>query len=614
MASTFSEALPWHPGEETMHTLTHVPVSDNPSTPFLSPRAASLLSRYPLLAMGTLDSASRPWCSLWGGEPGHARVVANSTIGINTLVDRRWDPVVGAIFGTEGEGGEGEVVQGDGRMIAGLSLHLEERGRVKLFGRMVAGAVSGMRDSDADVKVSDGGTVGQVQLVVKIEQSLGNCPKYLNCKRIRPAVPSPELSWEGVQLPSQATELLAKADMFFVSSAHANEDMDLNHRGGPPGFMRVESNDVGGAVLVWPEYSGNNLYQTLGNLQTDPMAGLCVPDFETGDVLYLTGETEVFIGKSAVEVLEHTGLAVSFRVTGGRLVKKGLGFRGEEGERSPYNPRVRLLKSETVEKVADMEDTGAMAKLIKREKLTPTISRYRFAISNTAAAGTWKPGQYVALSFYDELYMGYSHMRDDDPQSINDDLLRTFTVSSHHGEGLHGEEFELTVRKVGRVTDHLSWINERSSFEVPLVGFGGDFNIEQTRGVVTPFVAAGIGITPLLGKLPDLDVERMHLFWSVGVQDIGLVQDVFKRNPALANSTSLFLTGDATALVGGDRKKLEEVQSSGAKCEFRRLQHGDLLAISNDEEDLYLCTAPGLRKQIQDWLPGKKLVYENFDY
>ena len=261
-----------------------------------------------------------------------------------------------------------------------------------------------------------------------------------------------------------------------------------------------------------------------------------------------------------------------------------------------------------------MGDSAVMAKLIKKEKLTPTIFRYRFAISDPTAVGTWKPGQYVALSFYDELYTGYSHMRDDDPQSINDDLLRTFTISSHHGEGLHGEEFELTVRKVGRVTDHMSWINKRSSFEVPMVGFGGDFKIEQTSNVATPFVAAGIGITPLLGQLPDLDMERLHLFWSVGIKDIGLVQDVLKQNPALARSTSLFLTGDATSLAEDDQKKLTEVQSSGAKCEMRRIQQDDLLAFPKDVEEWYLCAAPAVRKQIQDWLPGKKLVFENFDY
>lgn len=605
MSMMFSEGLPWHPGEEKMHKITKVDRNDNPSSPFLTPRAASQIQRYPLMALGTLDDQDRPWCTIWGGETPFAQPVAKSIIGVRTVVDRKYDPVVQAIF--QGRD-DGEVIKQEeqARMISALSIHLEERNRVKLFGRMVAGALSAMGEEKSDV--------GQVQLVVKIEQSLGNCPKYLNSKRIRPSVPEPRLIHEGLNLSQEGLELLAKADMFFISSMHAHEDMDLNHRGGPQGFVRVESNEEDGTVLVWPEYSGNNLYQTLGNLQTDPKAGIVIPDFESGNVLYLTGKTEVFVGKEANEKLSHSSLAVRFMVTGGKFIENGLPFRGEPTERSPYNPKVRYLKSEKEDTVKGTEDSTTMAKLIKKEKLTPTIFRYRFAISDPVAAGAWKPGQYVAFSFYDELYMGYSHMRDDDPQSINDDLLRTFTISSHHGEGLHGEEFEITVRKVGRVTDHMSRLNERSSFEIPLKGFGGDFKIEQRTKGSTPFIAAGVGITPLLGQLPDLDMKRLYLFWTVGIKDLGLIQDTFKRNPSLAKSTSLFLTGDATTLPEGDQMKLKEVRNSGAQCEMRRMQRNDLLEFSKAVEDWYLCTAPALRKQIQEWLPGKKLVYENFDY
>jgi NAD(P)H-flavin reductase len=605
MSFTVSEGLPWHEGEEKMHKITKVPQNDNPMSPFLTPRAANQIQRFPLMALGTLDDQDRPWCTIWGGETPFAQPVARSIIGIRTVVDKKFDPVVQEIF--QGKD-DGEVIKEKekGRMISGLSIHLEERNRVKLFGRMVVGALSAMGEEKSDV--------GQVQLVVKIEQSLANCPKYLNSKRIRPSVPEPKLTHEGVKLGPEGINLLAKADMFFISSMHLHEDMDLNHRGGPPGFMRVESNEEDGTVLVWPEYSGNNLYQTLGNLQTDPKAGLVIPDFETGDVLYLTGQTEVFVGKDANEVLPHSSLAVRFKVTGGRFIENGLPFRGEPTERSPYNPRVRYLKSEKEDALNGTEDNKIMAKLIKKDKLTPTIFRYRFAISDPVAAGTWKPGQYVAFSFYDELYMGYSHMRDDDPQSINDDLLRTFTISSHHGEGLHGEEFEITVRKVGRVTDHMSGLNKRSDFEVPLKGFGGDFKIEQKSKGITPFVAGGVGITPLLGQLPDLEMERLHLFWTASVKDVGLIQDTFERNPSLAKSTSLFLTGDATSLPEGDQKNLEKIRNSGAQCEMRRIQPNDLLAFSKNGDEWYLCTAPALRKQIQEWLPGKKLVYENFDY
>lgn len=180
-------------------------------------------------------------------------------------------------------------------------------------------------------------SIAEIQLVLKIEQSLGNCPKYLNKKVIEPATSAPELVSDSPQLPQQALDLLAKSDLFFVSSAQHNTDMDTNHRGGPPGFFRVESNEESGAVLGWPEYSGNRLYQTLGNLAINPQAGICVPDFETGDMLYLTGKTEILVGKDAAAFLPRSNLCVKLTVTAARFVKQALPFRGKSGELSPYS-------------------------------------------------------------------------------------------------------------------------------------------------------------------------------------------------------------------------------------------------------------------------------------
>lgn len=180
-------------------------------------------------------------------------------------------------------------------------------------------------------------SIAEIQLVLQIEQSLGNCPKYLNGKIIEPAVSTPELVSDSPQLPQPALDLLDKADLFFVSSAQHKTDMDTNHRGGPPGFFRVESNEVSGAVLCWPEYSGNRLYQTLGNLAINPLAGICVPDFETGDMLYMTGTTEILVGEDAAAILPRSNLCVRLTVTAARFVTQALPFRGKAGERSPYS-------------------------------------------------------------------------------------------------------------------------------------------------------------------------------------------------------------------------------------------------------------------------------------
>ena len=615
----FFQAQDWHDGENKIHKLTGVPHNDNPSTPFLPPRYAQLVSRYSLLALGTLDAEDNIWCTVWGGTPPFAQQIAQSVLGVRTTVDASYDPVVQALYKGRDDG---EVVRAEppGPMISGLSIHLEERGRVKLYGRMIAGALSAK-----DEELSEGkGKSAEAQLVFKIEQSLGNCPKYLNEKKITSHTPSPQLSSQSTHLSQEAIDVVRQADLFFVASAHEHEDMDCNHRGGPPGFVRVYQPDDPSqpSEIVWPEYSGNNLYQTLGNLVTTPRAGICIPNFANGDALYLTGTTEVLVGKDAAHLIAKSKLAVRFRISGTRLVQDGLPFRGkliddDTKGRSPYNPRIRYLTTEKAEEFGGEPgaDVPVKAKLVKKEKLTPTINRYRFALEDPKVLGPQKAGQYVALDFTDELDMGYSHMRDDDPTSLNDDYMRTFTVSSAPGSlGIHGEEFEITIRKVGAVTKWLDWQRE-GMLEVGVKGFGGEFTFDQSDGKRVGYVAAGIGITPLLGLVDGVDVERLKVFWTVGIRDSGLLLDIIKRYPQLKGSTRIFLTGNEDALQSDrEKKQLKEVETSGWHVERRRVSKDDLTVADGDIDQWYTCTAPTMRKEIQSWLPGKSFIYENFDY
>jgi len=161
MASFHEVDQQWHSGEEQMHKLLRVPDQDNPTSPYLTPYGNMILTRSPLLALGTLDKADRPWTTIWGGEPGFSRAIGQSIIGAKATIDRRYDPVVEALLGKDSDG---EVVNpdGPGNMVSGLGIDLESRTRVKLYGRMVAGAIN----------ATEGGA-GEAQLVVKIEQSLG---------------------------------------------------------------------------------------------------------------------------------------------------------------------------------------------------------------------------------------------------------------------------------------------------------------------------------------------------------------------------------------------------------------------------------------------------------
>lgn len=413
--------------------------------------------------------------------------------------------------------------------------------------------------------------------------------------------------------------------MFFISSQHEST-MGTNHRGGPPGFVRVEKNDGSGTVLVYPELSGNRLYQTLGNLYTNPRAGMIFPDFDTGDALYVTGTTKIVIGKDAAAVLPRSNVVVKMLVVAARFVQRSLAFYGELGERSPYNPPVRFLPTERAQALPDVQAKNSKvtyANLLARDLLTPTIARFKFGVADPEAAGRWKPGQYVALAFEDHLSLGYSHMRDDDPKSLNDDYVRTFTVSSppggpggspSPGGKLPDDEFEITIRNVGAVTDFMFRQNIRAGLEVPLKGFGGTFTIEQGPMEIVPFVAGGIGITPLLAHLPRLDLKRIRLFWTVSVRDIGLVLDVFSRCPSLAPSTRVFVSRLDELSPAESQETIEKLERSGAHVNTRRMLASDVEGHQELSSTWYLCAGAPLRKSLLMWLSGRKVLYEDFNY
>ncbi|KAI4225146.1 MAG: hypothetical protein L6R36_004128 [Xanthoria steineri] len=563
-----------------------------------------------MLALGTLDDAGRPWTTLLGGEAGFVRSLGQSVVGIKTLVDPLHDPVIDILLRDKHEG-QTQKRENDHPIVAALGIDLATRSRVKLAGNLVAGL---LRPTSTPL----GGNSTEAQIVIKVVQSLGNCPKYLNKKEIVPTVPQPALVSSKVPLPVEAINLLARADVLFLSSSHGHLTMGTNNRGGSAGFCRVIKNDHTGTILVYPEYSGNRLYQTLGNLQTTPKAGIVVPDFDSGDMLHMTGTTEVLIGKAAADLLPRSNLVVKIQIEAARFIHNGLAFRGTSGEPSPYNPPVRFLAHEgssgvDVQKVSDCT---VYAKLIKKELLTPTIGRFRFSVSDLEAAGRWKPGQYVALSFEDELGAGYSHMRDDDPASLNDDLVRSFTVSSPRRGGTPEDEMEITIRNVGKVTAFLFRQNVRAGLEVPLKGFSGTFTIHQDKDDVVPFVAGGIGITPLLAQLPDLDLRRVRLIWTLNLTDVGLAIDTFERYPQLASSTTLYLSGAADG--GQELQPALRLQQYGAQVCKRRLAISDLLSIQGQaalpSTTWYICAGAELRQTLLSWLSDRKVVYESFYY
>src|SRR5262249_51930745 len=137
---------------------------------------------------------------------------------------------------------------------------------------------------------------------VHVEQSFGNCPQYIQARKWSfraepPAAAVAPVQREPAQISQRAAALIGRADTFFIATASsgagdAAKGVDVSHRGGKPGFVRVEL-EAGRSALTCPDFIGNFFFNTFGNLQLNPRAGLLFVDFGSGDTLSLTGEAQV---------------------------------------------------------------------------------------------------------------------------------------------------------------------------------------------------------------------------------------------------------------------------------------------------------------------------------
>ncbi|MFJ7126544.1 pyridoxamine 5'-phosphate oxidase family protein [Streptomyces sp. NPDC098101] len=225
----------------------------------IRPVAAAFLEARPMLVIGAADADGRVWASLLTGAPGFVRATGPATVSVAGGVPAR-DPLAGAITPA-------------GTPVGTLALDPGTRRRMRLNGT---------------ARPSRRG------FTVEAERVFSNCPKYLQRRErydSELAGPGTGTPHHGEALtPAQAARVRA-ADTFFVATA-APAGVDASHRGGDPGFVRVD----GPRELSWRDYPGNAMFLTLGNLEADGRAGLLLPDWETGTTLQLTGRAHTEYG------------------------------------------------------------------------------------------------------------------------------------------------------------------------------------------------------------------------------------------------------------------------------------------------------------------------------
>lgn len=272
-----------------------------------------------------------------------------------------------------------------------------------------------------------------------------NCPKYIQIRRLVSHPSQPRVVDESLTLnpsdtlPPSLVAFIKSCDTLFLGTSYLASPsqaaefpshLGMNHRGGRPGFVRVRSD---GRTLVLQDYSGNRFFSSLGNIETDPVAGLVIPNFATGDVLYLTCQAHNLFDAEAEAIMPRAKCITLLRATGYTFVENALPFREAEGtlELSPYDPPIRYLAEE--KELPTPQDALARLSGIALHSSSnvtraPGLATFTFTTSHPIS---YKAGQYAILDTLPLIgEMPYVHMNKGDEKSPNEDGVRTWSVPS----------------------------------------------------------------------------------------------------------------------------------------------------------------------------------------
>ena len=108
-------------------------------------------------------------------------------------------------------------------------------------------------------------------------------------------------------------EFIERSSMFFIATADAHGRPDCSYKGGLPGFVRVLDDQI----LAVPDYDGNGMYRTWGNVLVNPYVGLLFVDFENPRRLRVNGTARVDADDPLRD--EYPGCVFVVRITATRI-------------------------------------------------------------------------------------------------------------------------------------------------------------------------------------------------------------------------------------------------------------------------------------------------------
>ena len=499
----------------------------------------------PFMVLGGVDETGQPWATLRTGAPGFISTPDEHTLRI-----------AGRSLAGDPLGQTWQV----GSVIGGLGIQPATRRRNRVNGVITA------IDGEA--------------ITVAVSQSFGNCSKYIQSR-----TPVEFGVGEGSEAGSQARSeppvvsnrlndadraLLARADTFFVASANTSSEAgmgrgaDVSHRGGKPGFIRIDDDNT----LTTPDFSGNLFFNTIGNLMHDPRAGLLVIDFDSGDLLYLAVDAEIIWEGPELDSFDGAERLIRWRVREVRRTARALPMRWSGVQ---YAPQLAKLGSWNEPKITQAA-TNAWRKLkvTKVSEEAPGVRSFYFQAADGSTLPAYEPGQFLPIRLH--------------VPGLAAPLTRTYTLSDAHND----RHYRITVKREGAAS---TWLHEHveAGMEIEAKAPGGAFVLERTSGRAVVLLSAGIGITPMIAMLNSLlagesgraQPEHIHFIHGARRSEEHPFADELKAAEQAHSNLSVHLRASQGDVTHG-------AQSSAGRVDIAYLKS----VLPFGDYDFYLC-GPG---------------------
>jgi ferredoxin-NADP reductase len=448
-----ASASPFHLGEQQVQDKLGVRDIESWARkvvrPYLPEQHRAFHTALPFLVAAARDTQGRPWATLLTGLEGFVGSPDPRSLRIGAR------PVPGDAL-------EGALTPGADLGLLGIELATRRRNRV-------------------NGRIGEGGE----ELVFQVEQSFGNCPQYIHEREWHRVEGEPAGAPErGRHLTPGQRLWIEKADTFFIATGYRGEGnsptygMDASHRGGDPGFVEIESE----TRISFPDYAGNNHFNTIGNLVLDSRVGLLFVDFSTGGMLQLTGRAEIAWEGPALERFPSARRVIHVEIEEIVQLPSALSLRWSDA-----GSGVRSLR--LINKVPESEE----------------ITSFIFASRDDGPLTPFEAGQHLPIEL--------------EVPGQDAPIRRTYSLSNAPGS----DHYRISVKRepLGLASRHLHDCVEVGAI-VEARAPAGDFVLGCTSCPVA-LISAGVGLTPLLSMLHQLTAAGAGrpLWWLHGARDSG---------------------------------------------------------------------------------------------